>query len=101
MSAIIVITNVPDREVAQKIAHTLVERRLAACVNILAECTAVYRWQGALETAGEVPLLIKTAPLRTSGNRRGLCRARLGRLPRMAERGDRDRDRLNPQCLND
>ena len=32
MSAIIVITNVPDREVAQKIAHTLVERRLAACV---------------------------------------------------------------------
>ena len=60
MSAIIVITNVPDRGVAQKIAHTLVERRLAACVNILAECTSVYRWQGAVETATEVPMLIKT-----------------------------------------
>jgi periplasmic divalent cation tolerance protein len=60
MNAIIVLTNAPDRAVAQKIAHALVERRLAACVNILAECTSVYRWQGAVETAGEVPLLIKT-----------------------------------------
>ena len=60
MSALIVITNTPDREVALKIARELVERRLAACVNILAECTSVYRWQGRIETATEVPLLIKT-----------------------------------------
>jgi periplasmic divalent cation tolerance protein len=60
MSALIVITNAPDRAVAQKIAHALVEQKLAACVNILAECTSVYRWQGKIETAGEVPLLIKT-----------------------------------------
>ena len=60
MSALIVITHVPDREVALKIAHALIERKLAACVNILAECTSVYRWQGKLETAAEVPLLIKT-----------------------------------------
>ena len=60
MSALIVITNAPDRDVALKIARALVERKLAACVNILAECTSVYRWQGRLETAAEVPLLIKT-----------------------------------------
>jgi len=60
MSALIVITNAPDRDTALKIARALIERKLAACVNILAECTSVYRWQGKLETATEVPLLIKT-----------------------------------------
>ena len=60
MTALIVITNTPDRDVASRIAHALVERKLAACVNILAQCTSVYRWQGKLETATEVPLLIKT-----------------------------------------
>lgn len=60
MSALIVITHAPGRDVARKIAHALIERKLAACVNILAECTSVYRWQGKLETTTEVPLLIKT-----------------------------------------
>jgi periplasmic divalent cation tolerance protein len=60
MNTLIVITNAPDREVALKIAHALIERKLAACVNILAECTSVYRWQGELETTTEVPLLVKT-----------------------------------------
>ncbi len=60
MSAVIVLTNAPDRVVAQRIADALIERRLAACVNLLAECTSVYRWKGAVETATEVPLLIKT-----------------------------------------
>lgn len=60
MSALIVITNAPNRDVALEIARALIERKLAACVNILAECTSVYRWQGKIETAGEVPLLIKT-----------------------------------------
>jgi periplasmic divalent cation tolerance protein len=60
MSALIVITNTPDRDVALKIARALIELKLAACVNILAECTSIYRWQGELETATEVPLMIKT-----------------------------------------
>ena len=60
MSALIVMTNAPDRDVALRIAHALVERKLAACVNILAECVSVYRWKDKLETATEVPLLIKT-----------------------------------------
>ena len=60
MSALLVVTNAPDREVALRIARVLIERKLAACVNVLAECASVYRWQGELETATEVPLLIKT-----------------------------------------
>jgi periplasmic divalent cation tolerance protein len=60
MSALIVITNTPDRDVALRIARALIDRKLAACVNILPECTSIYRWQGKLETATEVPLMIKT-----------------------------------------
>ena len=55
-----VITNVPDRATAERIAEELVTVGVAACVNILAECASVYRWQGKLEHASEVPLLIKT-----------------------------------------
>ena len=57
---LVVLTNLPDRGAAEKLARELVERRLAACVNVLAQCTSVYRWKGAVESAGEVPVLIKT-----------------------------------------
>lgn len=57
---VIVLTNFPDRAAALQLAQALVERRLAACVNVLAECTSVYRWKGAVENATEVPVLIKT-----------------------------------------
>lgn len=57
---LIVITTLPDAEHAATLAARLVEERLAACVNILAPCTSVYRWQDRIETAAEVPLLIKT-----------------------------------------
>lgn len=60
MEPILVITNLPDREAALKLAHELIEGRLAACVNVLAACTSVYRWQGKTETADEVPVFIKT-----------------------------------------
>jgi len=61
---LIVLTNLPDRSAALKLAQALVERRLAACVNVLGECTSVYRWKGEIENAREVPVLIKTrAPL--------------------------------------
>lgn len=55
-----VITNVPDRATAERIADGLVTAGVAACVNIMAECTSVYRWQGKLEHTSEVPMLIKT-----------------------------------------
>ena len=60
MGALIVITHAPDRASADKIARALVDQKLAACVNILAGCSSIYRWQGQVETAVEVPLLIKT-----------------------------------------
>jgi periplasmic divalent cation tolerance protein len=45
---------------AQAIAKTLVEERLAACVNILPQMTSIYPWKGKLETAQEVVMLFKT-----------------------------------------
>ena len=62
--AVIVFTNLPDREAAVKLAHELVAKRLAACGNVLSECTSVYRWKGTIENASEVPVLIKTRAAR-------------------------------------
>jgi len=45
---------------AERIARVVVEERLAACANLLAPCRSIYRWQGAVETAEEVPALFKT-----------------------------------------
>ena len=57
---VIVLTTLPDRAAAVKLAEVLVAKRLAACVNVLADCTSVYRWKGAVENAAEVPVVIKT-----------------------------------------
>ena len=57
---LLVITNLPDAASAAKLAQQLIEARVAACVNQLAPCISTYRWQGKIETATEVPLLIKT-----------------------------------------
>jgi periplasmic divalent cation tolerance protein len=59
-SASIVLTTAGSQEEARKIAHTLVERRLAACVNIVPQIESVYRWQGKVEGATEWLLIIKT-----------------------------------------
>ena len=56
----IVLTTASSSEEARKIAHALVERRLAACVNIVPGIESVYRWQGKIETAAECLLVIKT-----------------------------------------
>ena len=60
MAALLVLTNVPERAVAERLADMLVEKRLAACVNILAPCRSVYRWKGAVQHDEEHPMLIKT-----------------------------------------
>ncbi len=60
MEAIVILTNLPDQASAERLARRLVETRLAACVNILAACVSTYRWDGAVETAHEIPVLIKT-----------------------------------------
>lgn len=61
---LLILCNAPDAACAQSIAQALVERRLAACVNILAPCRSVYRWQGKVEEASEIPLLIKSTAAR-------------------------------------
>jgi periplasmic divalent cation tolerance protein len=60
MSVLLVITNLPERAAAEQLADALVAKRLAACVNILAPCRSVYRWQGVVQHDEEHPVLIKT-----------------------------------------
>jgi len=60
MNALLVLTNLPDRAAAEKLADTLIQKRVAACVNILAPCRSVYRWNGAVQHDEEHPVLIKT-----------------------------------------
>jgi periplasmic divalent cation tolerance protein len=55
---VVVVTTCPDEELANRIATVLVERKLAACVQASA-ITSTYRWQGAIETAREVRLMVK------------------------------------------
>ena len=57
------------------------ERKLAACVNILAPCTSVYRWNDAVETATEVPLLVKTTLARYPALQAALTEAHPYELP--------------------
>lgn len=57
---LVVFTNLPDRDSALELARHLVEQRVAACVNVLEGCTSVYRWESALHTEREVPVIIKT-----------------------------------------
>jgi periplasmic divalent cation tolerance protein len=49
-----------DAEEAERIGRIVVEEKLAACINILGPCRSIYRWKGAIETAEEVPAILKT-----------------------------------------
>jgi len=53
-------TTAPSRDIADALAASLVEKRLAACVNMLDGMRSVYRWEGKIEHAEEVAMLIKT-----------------------------------------
>ena len=59
-AAILVLTNLPDRDAALALASALVTGRLAACANVGASVESMYHWQGQIETGQETPLLIKT-----------------------------------------
>ena len=62
MNALICFCTCPDPGTAQRIATALVDERLAACVNLMPGVHSIYRWQGKVEHAEEVLLLIKTMP---------------------------------------
>jgi periplasmic divalent cation tolerance protein len=60
MEPLLVMTHFPDEELAQAFAREALAARWAACINILPPCRSLYRWQGKLEMAQEIPLFIKT-----------------------------------------
>jgi periplasmic divalent cation tolerance protein len=57
---VIVLVTVPDDEVANRLAHTLVTEKLAACVNVLPGVRSVYAWEGEICNEGELLCLLKT-----------------------------------------
>jgi periplasmic divalent cation tolerance protein len=61
MSVISVYALFASAEEAERIGRTVVEERLAACINILGPVRSIYRWQGALQTADEVAAILKTS----------------------------------------
>ena len=75
------LTNLPDRAAAERLAEHLIAERVAACVNILAPCRSVYRWQGAVERAEEHPLLIKTTAERYAALEQAIRAAHPYELP--------------------
>jgi periplasmic divalent cation tolerance protein len=57
---LVVLCTVPDEQAAERLAHGLIEARLAACVNAISGVKSFYRWQGNLEAEAEIQVVIKT-----------------------------------------
>ncbi len=57
---LLAISSFPDVEIANRVAHTLVAEKLAACANIIPAVHSIYCWKGKVETAGEVIVFFKT-----------------------------------------
>ncbi len=62
--SLVILLTAPNVESARQMARTLVEKRLAACVNLLPGVTSIYRWQGQVQEESEVLLIAKTHRLR-------------------------------------
>jgi periplasmic divalent cation tolerance protein len=60
MTVVTVYAIFADADEAMRIGRTVVEERLAACINMLAPCTSLYWWDGAVNKATEVPAIFKT-----------------------------------------
>ena len=60
MSVVVVLSTFPSADVAAAVARTLVEERLAACVNIVPAVRSIYRWDGVIRDDAEVLAIIKT-----------------------------------------
>jgi periplasmic divalent cation tolerance protein len=86
----LVLTTCGSLEEARSIARALVERQLAACVNIVFQVESVYRWQGEVETATEFILIIKTAAGAFDRVREALVELHSYELPECIEIGIED-----------
>ena len=58
---VLVYTTWPDADMAEAVAAEAIAERLAACANILSPMRSIYRWEGAVDRAAEVPMLLKTS----------------------------------------
>lgn len=76
-AATVLYTTWPDAETAEAAAAEAVAERLAACANLLAPMRSIYRWEGAIDRAAEIPVLFKT----TSGRAGALRDFLLARHP--------------------
>lgn len=61
---VVLLSTAPSLEVAHKVARTLVEEQLAACVNLVPGVRSIYRWEGKVQDDAELLLVIKTTPAR-------------------------------------
>lgn len=80
---IVALSTVARAEDAERIARVLVERRLAACVNVVPGVVSFYRWQGAVERAEERLLVIKTRGERLPALREALLSLHPYELPEL------------------
>jgi len=78
---VLLLTTFPDREQAEAAARSWVEAGLAACVHLAPAGVSVYRWQGAIETQGEVAVTVKTLASRLETLTEALQRAHPYELP--------------------
>lgn len=77
----VVLSTVSNSDEARTIARSLVEKQLAACVNIVGPIESVYRWKGDIEEAQEFLLLIKTVADNVSRLREELTRLHSYEIP--------------------
>jgi periplasmic divalent cation tolerance protein len=81
----LILTTCGSLEEARSIAHALVERQLAACVNIVPQIESVYRWKDEVETATEWLLLIKTTAAVVDRTREALTKLHSYEIPECIE----------------
>ncbi len=81
----VVLTTCGSSEEARRIAQELVERHLAACVNIIPQIESVYRWKDEVETATEYLLVIKTTAAAFEHLRDALSELHSYELPECAQ----------------
>jgi periplasmic divalent cation tolerance protein len=82
-SVVAVLTTAPTAEVAERIGTALVEERLAACANLVAGVSSVFRWEGKVSREAEVLVVLKTTAARLNELRRRLVELHPYDVPEM------------------
>ncbi len=78
---VVALVTTPGMKEARKIASTLVEERLAACVNVVPKIESYYRWEGRVENDAEVLLIVKTSRARFADLRKAIERMHSNKVP--------------------